>query len=301
MLDSTLNYICLTFFLQYAILSKTVTILQNKEDFILTSGTFYPSNPLIATFAIHLIHHSESIHVTKMRTPIVTNYFGYLLNGSASFITPKECVSLHAQELIFIPNHLLYQSVWRDETGARFYSIPFTFIDEFKMRSSGFSYRLQKVTPPENSMQRLATIYAGMSKKGADEYVAIGQFYQWLSEILPHLRAEQIQQPQSPILPAIQYLQENLAAEISVAHLATLCHKSESGFYSAFRNATGFSPITYRNRLRIREACVLLTTSEKTIEEISEKLGFFSAAYFRRQFEQIIGVPPSAYRRNYSI
>lgn len=265
------------------------------------SEPFYPKNPLIATFAIHLLHHSESVHVTKMRAPIVTNYFGYLLNGSASFITPKECVTVKAQELIFIPNHLLYQSVWRDAAGVRFYSIPFTFVDESQMHSDGFAYCLQKVTPPGNSTQRLAAIHAGMCKKGAAEYVAIGQFYQWLSEILPCLRAEPIQQPQTSVLPAIQYLQENHATEISVAHLAALCHKSESGFYHAFRNATGFSPITYRNRVRIREACFLLTTSEKTIEEISEKLGFCSSAYFRRQFERIIGVPPSAYRRNFSI
>jgi len=79
--------------------------------------------------------------------------------------------------------------------------------------------------------------------------------------------------------------------------LARLCCISESGFYAKFHAAVGKTPVAYCNAVRIRKAQSLLIGTDLTVEEISERLGFCSPAYFRRVFRELTGQLPKALRR----
>ena len=58
--------------------------------------------------------------------------------------------------------------------------------------------------------------------------------------------------------------------------------------------------IAYVNRLRIEAAKRLLTASDKGVNEIAYQVGFESPKYFYRTFRNLTGVPPAAFRRQYS-
>jgi transcriptional regulator GlxA family with amidase domain len=68
-----------------------------------------------------------------------------------------------------------------------------------------------------------------------------------------------------------------------------------------FTKYTGMPPIQYHLQLRIKQAEILLTTSNKTIKEISYELGFESAFYFSRIFKEKTNISPVDYRKMHMV
>ena len=64
-----------------------------------------------------------------------------------------------------------------------------------------------------------------------------------------------------------------------------------------FKRATGATFRDYIIRLRIEKACDLLRTSEKTVAEISELVGYSDPAFFYRSFKKHLGVSPLEYKK----
>ena len=63
-----------------------------------------------------------------------------------------------------------------------------------------------------------------------------------------------------------------------------------------FRERMGLSPGEYRIRRRIERARELLTTHREPLTGIAEALGYDTPFAFSRQFKQVVGMSPSAYR-----
>jgi len=71
---------------------------------------------------------------------------------------------------------------------------------------------------------------------------------------------------------------------------------SKSNFMRFFRQVTGQPFEAYLNRYRIAKAEVLLTTTDKTIAEISHEVGFCGQSYFGLVFRGLRGVSPRDYK-----
>ena len=67
------------------------------------------------------------------------------------------------------------------------------------------------------------------------------------------------------------------------------------------RAATGLTPISCVQRLRIEDAKRRLERSDASVDEISWRVGYEDAAFFRRLFKRTTGVAPGAYRKRYRI
>lgn len=96
--------------------------------------------------------------------------------------------------------------------------------------------------------------------------------------------------------PALEYIRSHLHENISINTLASQCHLSESRFMSLFRRFTGQTSIEYISRLRIREACLLLRTTDNNILDIALTCGYKNLSNFNRHFKKIIGLSPREYR-----
>ena len=67
-----------------------------------------------------------------------------------------------------------------------------------------------------------------------------------------------------------------------------------------FKLAAGVALIDYVQNLRIEEAKRLLESTDLAADEISAKVGYEDASFFRRLFKRRTGLPPSQYRRAFS-
>ena len=94
---------------------------------------------------------------------------------------------------------------------------------------------------------------------------------------------------------AVAFLQENLAASLSLSQIAAGCSMSVSKLKLLFREKAGTGPIDYLIKLRIERAQHLIRKGEQNFTEIAEALGFASLHYFSRQFKRVTGMSPSEY------
>ena len=85
--------------------------------------------------------------------------------------------------------------------------------------------------------------------------------------------------------------------KIGLEELAAHFKYSASHFSMLFQKETGSSPINYFLRLKIQKACQYIELTDLKLQDIATAIGFEEPAYFSRLFTKIMGMTPSAYRK----
>lgn len=92
------------------------------------------------------------------------------------------------------------------------------------------------------------------------------------------------------------YIELHAEEKITLADLARRIGYAEYYLSRKFREETGESINTYIKIVRVERAKMLLTTTQLSIQEISERLCFGTRSFFDDTFKKIVGIPPAAYR-----
>jgi transcriptional regulator GlxA family with amidase domain len=99
------------------------------------------------------------------------------------------------------------------------------------------------------------------------------------------------------LLRARDAIDRAYASPLDVPTLARIACVSEAHFIRTFRTAFGETPNRYLQRRRVERAMFLLRTSDRSVTDICMDVGFSSLGTFSRVFRDVVGEPPSAYRR----
>lgn len=97
--------------------------------------------------------------------------------------------------------------------------------------------------------------------------------------------------------PAFDYIYSHKDESYSLQSMAQLCHISPSYFSRAFAKETGDNFSVFISRLKIEWAKQLLESTDQSINQISNDLGFCDAGYFIKMFRKHAGMTPAAYRK----
>jgi AraC family transcriptional regulator len=92
------------------------------------------------------------------------------------------------------------------------------------------------------------------------------------------------------------YINDNLHGEIKLSDLAALLNISQFHFSHLFKQSLGIAPYQYLLQQRIQRAKHLLRHSNQAITEIAFLCGFNSHSHLSKQFRQLTGMTPKAYR-----
>ena len=103
------------------------------------------------------------------------------------------------------------------------------------------------------------------------------------------------------ILDAQKWLNEYFTVAAPVEEMVTRSGLAERSFKRRFKKATGYSPITYVQHVRIEEAKRRLERTDEPIEDISWAVGYEDPSFFRRLFKRITLITPGAYRRKFRL
>ncbi|GAA3400390.1 AraC family transcriptional regulator [Paenibacillus hodogayensis] len=95
---------------------------------------------------------------------------------------------------------------------------------------------------------------------------------------------------------AMKWIHDHLTEEIGLDAMAGDLHLSPFYLSRLFHQATGSTVNQYIAAIRVREACLLLKTTELPIARIAEKVGIPNPSYFVRVFKQKMRMTPQRYR-----
>jgi transcriptional regulator GlxA family with amidase domain len=99
------------------------------------------------------------------------------------------------------------------------------------------------------------------------------------------------------MLRARDAMDRSYAQPLDIPTLARLAHVSPAHFIRTFKDTFGETPNRYLQRRRVERAMFLLRSTDRSVTDVCMAVGFSSLGTFSRVFAEIVGEPPSVYRR----
>ncbi|MDI3563938.1 helix-turn-helix domain-containing protein [Bradyrhizobium sp. Arg816] len=97
-----------------------------------------------------------------------------------------------------------------------------------------------------------------------------------------------------------EYIDANFARNISLSELSVLVDLSRFHFARAFKQATGTSAYQFILTHRVERAKEMLSRQDLSIDQVARAVGFKSPLQLGRAFRRLLGITPSAFRRQLS-
>lgn len=238
------------------------------------------------SFKFNIIKFNK-FHVTDhTSTPAAMHYLGCIIKGSAEIRTKKERLLLKPNEIFYIPKGLKYQSLWFAENNEsiELYSFGFEFSPVNK------PFMLQKI----NCTEKAREIFAELCREIPMTDRGIGRLYYFFCEAADGMKYAKSPNINPTLEKAVEYITENSGAKIS--DIAKHCNISTSGIYSLFKKELNKTPNEIRQEILCEKAVLLLTTTDKSVRQISDDLSFSSTSYFRKVLFKITKKTPRQIR-----
>lgn len=96
------------------------------------------------------------------------------------------------------------------------------------------------------------------------------------------------------------FIEQNISnSEINIGDMASAAATSRTSLQRKLKQTMGITPQDLMREARIKHACLLLQTTNKTITEITFDCGFTDPKYFSKCFKTSVGRTPSEYREDW--
>ena len=93
------------------------------------------------------------------------------------------------------------------------------------------------------------------------------------------------------------FVSEHYMEDLTLRDLAARLKYSLPYISKRFKEDTGVNFVRYLQNYRVAQACRLLVSSDKTIMEIAEMVGYHDVKFFSGLIKRETGLSPSEYRR----
>ncbi|MGP4039644.1 helix-turn-helix domain-containing protein [Gracilibacillus sp. D59] len=223
----------------------------------------------------------------------------YVTEGKVVYYIENKQLELEKGEFLWIPDNLYrawknhqfkshrkYTVLFSTETKTLDFPLPFPEKDQL------FRYK------PRNSAyfeQRFAFLYV--------QWLGQRTYYEHLSrnilsELLLLISQERFEQSASPgketvVRKVQEYILYNFRNHITIDELSKIANVSPNYVTVLFKEVIGVTPIQYLHQTRVNMAWNLLTTTQMSVKEAAEYLGYCDQSYFNRMFKKWMGMPPS--------
>ena len=209
-----------------------------------------------------------------------------MIKGTSKIVANDISVELSDGDLFYIPKGLPYQSYWNSDDDIQFLSFGFHHFPETESKQ----FVLQKIDCSDEIKERVKNIPINNT---IDSFV-IGEFYSALAEIVGYLESMSKDTKSKIMDRAKRYIYDNTNCKVS--DIAKHCLISKSELYYIFKSESDLTPNRLMQKALCEKAELLLTTTDKSIQEICDILGFSSTSYFRKIIKAHTGETPREIR-----
>jgi two-component system response regulator YesN len=119
----------------------------------------------------------------------------------------------------------------------------------------------------------------------------------FLMEKIDYVARTQHESQRKEVIEAKRFVMTHLSQKITMDEVARMLHLNGSHFSRIFKLETGETFIEFVTRAKMEQAQEYLLQSEKSIEQISDMVGYENTSYFIKLFKASSGLSPVDYRR----
>ncbi|MBD2868511.1 helix-turn-helix domain-containing protein [Paenibacillus arenilitoris] len=113
------------------------------------------------------------------------------------------------------------------------------------------------------------------------------------------MEKEYMPSPNDKLDDVMHYIKNHYSKNITAQNVADHFYMSISHFQRQFKKLTGHTFIQYLQNIRIQKCCELLESTDISIHEIANLVGYLDMKFFHALFRKKTGVTPRKYRQNF--
>lgn len=227
----------------------------------------------------------------------------YIVQGEGSFIVSNQEYQVEKNDLVIINPNVNHTEKSSDDDSMEYITLGFDGVS-FNKKDSDLKENIIIYQDDRVEILFLIRFLLDELKKDDPQVFYIGQNI--LEMIILKLNQYQTIQAQvssnqkinSTIYEVKKYIDLNYSDPISLDDLAKFSHLNKYYLSHSFKEETGVSPIQYLNETRIKNAKILLESSNYSISEVARFTGFSSQSFFSQRFKEITDFSPSQYRES---
>ncbi len=266
------------------------------------SSCFYgfPENISLPDSGIPSMHYHSSFQI------------GVCISGNGVFLIENDIFAVKSGDAVIISPDTIHCSKSIKNSDCKW---NFIYFDPFEMRNKYPELVLPKscicTVENEPELNDLLKKIVSEAKNRFEEAERLASLYFYTFSLLSLRKgaispisseAESIKNAEQTdiynIMPALKEIAFRFDESIAVCELAEICNLSESHFTRIFKRSTGMSPYNYTLKFRAKVGAALLKATDKTVNEITECVGFKNSSDFYRQFTKYYSCSPMDYKKN---
>ena len=120
-----------------------------------------------------------------------------------------------------------------------------------------------------------------------------------LLQLVRNERSESSDPAMQTVRAIRSYVEENYASPLLLSDIAKQLNFSLPYISTLFRREVGMTFRDYLIRVRIEKGCHLLRSSDLTVREVAEQVGYTDPAFFYKSFRREMDMTPDDYRRQH--
>lgn len=231
----------------------------------------------------------DRYHHTDNRHGAPQHYIAYMKKGRAKIVSEEITLDVEEGDIFYIPMGLSYQSYWYGEPRIDFHSYGFSFFPD----SDNKSFVLQKFNCRNEIKERIISLPLNSHRISS---AALGELYSVLALLIPDMQTAKTGKAEQQYREIRRFMYRN--PESRAFEIAKNCGISESRLYTVCKTVAGKTPLELKQEILLQKAKILLTTTDKSVQEISDTLGFSSTSYFRKALKKQCAMTPREIRKN---
>lgn len=185
--------------------------------------------------------------------------------------------------------HVLWMHFW-GEACARYYEL-------FMLQNKGSP--VVSLAGDTQVQSQLKGLLASYSQRGANvmrDIQASGTISSILISCISATMQKSFNATPQLIVQARDYISQHFCEDLSLDRLSHVLGINKYYFVRLFKSSTGYTPNEYIIMERINHAKELLRSTDLTINEVADEVGFHNPGHFINLFKRSLGMTPGMYR-----
>lgn len=225
----------------------------------------------------------------------------YIKSGAGYIRIENETIPVHSNSLVLIGAHVQHTEYSDQNTPLDYYVLG---VEGLKINTKrSVEYSIVYSASDSSAIRKCFESILYESNRKQEGYAEICQHYLAILLLLicrkDNVSYELVdtQSSSRECHNVKRYIETNYHEKITLDSLSEVCNLTKYYLSHKFKELYGKAPMSYLTEIRITAAKDLLTTTNYSMEEISNAVGFSSASYFSQAFQKACQMSPQEYRK----